>query len=93
MFQRVYSFLKDYIVWRFRGETTCVLDYIWHEVKGKRGFKTYTYQKLAEEFVDFNEMHPYTSTQEIIDWVKECHRNISVRAYSSTYKKIHETYC
>ena len=42
---------------------------------------------MAEEFVDFNEMHPYTSTQEIIDWVKECHRNISVRAYSSTYKK------
>ena len=76
-------FLDDKNKLKVRGDATCVLDYIWHEVKGKRGFKTYTYQKLAEEFVDFNEMHPYMSTQEI----KECHSNISVHAYSSTYKK------
>ena len=27
------------------------------------------------------------STQEVVDWAKECHPNISVHAYDSTYKK------
>ena len=72
---------------KVRGEDTCVIDYIWHEVKGKRGFKTYTYEKLSEELIDYCDMYPFMSTQEIIDWVKDCHNNISVHAYMATYKK------
>lgn len=72
---------------KVRGKDTCVTDYLWHEVKGKRGFKTYTYEKLSEELIDFAESYPFMSTQERIDWVQECHSNISVHAYTSTYKK------
>ena len=72
---------------KVRRKDTCVIDYLWHEVKGKRGFKTYTYEKLSEELIDFAESYPFMSTQEIIDWVQECHSNISVHAYTSTYKK------
>lgn len=42
---------------------------------------------MSEELVDYCNMYPFTSTQEIIDWVKDCHPNISVHAYSSTYNK------
>ena len=27
------------------------------------------------------------STQEVVNWAKECHPNISIHAYDSTYKK------
>lgn len=72
---------------KVRGKDTCVIDYLWHEGKGKRGFKTYTYEKLSEKLIDFAESYPFMSTQEIIDWVQECHSIISVHAYTSTYKK------
>lgn len=72
---------------KIHGSETCVIDYIWHEVKGKRGFKTYTYEKLSEELSDYAAMFPYMSTQEIVDWIKDCHSNISLHSYTATYKK------
>ena len=35
------------------GDNTCVLDYVWDQVKGKRGFKTYNYDKLKAELYSF----------------------------------------
>lgn len=72
---------------KVRGPDTCVLDYIWHEVKGKRAFKTYTYEKLSDELVEYSSDYPFMSTQEIVDWIKACHNNISLHAYTATYKK------
>ena len=74
---------------KIHGSETCVIDYIWHEVKGQRGFKTYTYEKLSDELskYDTTEEFPYLSTQEIVNWIRECHSNISVHAYTATYKK------
>ena len=72
---------------KVRGTDTCVLDYIWHEVKGKRGFKTYTYEKLSNELVEYSSDYPFMSTQEIVDWIKGCQNNISLHAYTTTYKK------
>lgn len=33
---------------RSHGEKTCVLDYVWNQCRGKRGFKTCTHDNLKE---------------------------------------------
>lgn len=38
---------------KVRGEDIFVIDYLWHEVKGKKGFKTYTCEKLSDELIDY----------------------------------------
>ena len=80
-------FLDNKNKFRVQGSDTSFIDYLWHEVKGKRGFKTYTYEKLSEELVEYADMYPFMSIQEIIDWIKNCHSNISLHAYSCSYKK------
>ena len=72
---------------RARRKNTCVLDYIWSQVRGQKGFKYYTYEKLKEELYSYAQDAPFISTQEIISWARECHPNVSVHAYDSTYKK------
>ena len=72
---------------KLRDTDTCVVDYIWEEVGGKRSFKTYTYEKLYNELSEYATNFPLMSTQEIIDWVRNCHNNVSLHAYSATYKK------
>ena len=32
-----------------RGNNTCMVDFVWHNCKGKKGFQKYTYQKLFDE--------------------------------------------
>lgn len=70
-----------------RGDNTCMIDFIWHQCQNKVGFKRYTYQKLKEELSEFTTSFPFMSTQEVVNWAKECHPNISIHAYDSTYKK------
>lgn len=67
-------------------ENSCVIDYVWDQVKGKRGFKTYTYEKLK------NEIYKYVNgtminTEELINWTKDCHSNVSIHAFDSRYRK------
>ena len=31
-----------------RGENTCMVDFVWHNYKGKKGFQKYSYQKLSQ---------------------------------------------
>ena len=96
------SFLKNHQMGRFKLESyfldnkkrfkvrtseTCVIDYIWSQVRGKPGFKTYDYDKLSDDLGDYSEMRPYMNTDEIIDWIKNCHHNISLHAYTCTYKQ------
>ena len=64
-----------------------MIDYIWSQVRGKPGFKTYDYDKLYEELVDYGSIMPDMDTDEIIDWIKNCHSNISLHAYTCTYKQ------
>lgn len=70
-----------------RGDNTCMIDFIWHQCQNKVGFKRYTYQKLKEELSEFTTSCPFMSTQEVVDWAKEFHPNISIHAYDSTCKK------
>ena len=74
---------------KVHGSNSCVLDYLWHEIKGRRGFKTYTYEKLSDElaYYDTTGEFPLLSTQEIVNWMKAKHSNISLHAYTCTYKK------
>ena len=73
---------------KVRDDYTCVIDYIWSEIKGKHGFKKYTYDSLVDELADYSTSRPFMSTQEIINWVKEHNpSNISVHAYTATYTK------
>ena len=58
---------------KVRDDYTCVIDYIWSEIKGKHGFKKYTYDSLADELADYSTSRSFMSTQEIINWVKEHH--------------------
>ena len=63
-----------------RGDNTCMIDFIWHQCQNKVGFKRYTYQKLKEELSEFTTSFPFMSTQEVVNWAKECHPNISIHA-------------
>ena len=40
------------------GEKSCVLDYIWNEVRFKKGFKKYDYEKLKDELYSYVENPP-----------------------------------
>ena len=51
------------------GESSCVLDYVWDQVKGKRGFMTYDYDKLKEELYSYASEKPIINTEELIDTV------------------------
>ena len=71
-----------------RGNNTCMVDFVWHNCKGKKGFQKYTYQKLYDELeVYASASFPRMSTQELVDWAKACHPNVSIHAYDSTWRK------
>ena len=77
---------------RQTGENTCVIDYIWSQCRGRRGFKMYTFDEkntlnLCEELQDYATNYPMMNTDEIIRWAKECHYNVSVYAHDAKYKK------
>ena len=69
------------------GENTCMVDFVWHNCKGKTGFQKCTYQKLSDELEEYTASFPMMSTQELIDWAKACHPNVSIHAYDSTWRK------
>ena len=71
-----------------RGNNTCLVDFVWHNCKGKKGFQKYTYQKLYDEMEVYGSASfPMMSAQELIDWAKACHPNVSIHAYDSTWRK------
>ena len=70
-----------------RGDNTCMVDFVWHNCKGKKGFQKYTYQKLSDELREYAANFPMMSTQELIDWTKKCHPNVGIHAYDSTWRK------
>lgn len=75
------------------GETTCVVDYVWDQVRGKRGFRSYDYEKLKSELYSYapidimQYLEPKLNTESLIMWAKECHPNVSIHAFDSCYKK------
>ena len=77
------------------GVNTCVIDYVWDQVQGKRGFKTYDYDKLKSEIYEYIPEGDMISTEELINWAKECHANVSIHAFDSRYKKFitHTNHC
>ena len=68
------------------GENTCVIDYVWDQVKGKRGFKAYEYDKLKNEIYDFVPEGDMISTEELINWAKECNPRVSIHAFDCRYR-------
>ena len=70
-----------------RGDNTCMVDFVWHNCQGKKGFQKYTYQKLTDELEVYAPSFPMMSTQELVTWAKECHPNVSIHAYDSTWRK------
>ena len=69
------------------GENTCVVDYVWNQVRGKRGFKRYTYDKLKNEIYSFVCEGDMINTDELINCSKACHPNVSIHAFDCRYKK------
>ena len=45
-----------------RGDNTCMIDFVWHNCKGKKGFQKYTYQKLSDELQEYAAHFPMMST-------------------------------
>ena len=71
-----------------RGDNTCMVDFVWHNCKGKKGFQKYAYQKLSDEMEVYGSASvPMMSAQELVDWAKACHPNVSIHAYDSTWRK------
>ena len=52
-------FLDNENKFRVRNTDTCVIDYIWSQVRSQRGFETYTYEKLSEELVEYADVSVY----------------------------------
>ena len=69
------------------GNNTCVVDYVWDQVRGKHGFKTYTYEKLKKEIYNYVEEGDMINTQELINWLNNCHDNVSLHAFDSRYSR------
>ena len=73
------------------GENICVVDFIWDQCRGKRGFRSYDYNKLRDELNQFTFLKDIKNygmnTSEIIDWIKECHPNVSLHAFDAKYEK------
>lgn len=70
------------------GKNTCVVDHIWEQVRGKRGFQSYDYDKLKTEIYKFVDNSPRVITEEVVNLAKECHTNVSMHAFDPTYKKL-----
>lgn len=45
------------------GKDTCVVDYVWDQVRDKKGFKTYSYDKLKNEIYEFVYEAPMINTE------------------------------
>ena len=69
------------------GINTCVIDYVWDQVRGQRGFKTYTYEKLKSEIYENVPEGDMISTEELINWANDCHDNVSIHAFDCRYRK------
>ena len=89
--------LESYLLNKQRpiGVNTCVIDYIWDQVRGQRGFKTYTYEKLKDEIYSFVPEGDMINTEELIDWARNCHHNVSIHAFDCRYHKFitHSKHC
>ena len=68
------------------GVNTCVVDYVWGQVKGKRGFKPYDYNKIKNEIYGLVPEGDMINNEELINWVRACHNNVSIHAFDSRYK-------
>ena len=64
-----------------------MIDFVWHNCKGKKGIQKYTYQKLSDELQEYAAHFPMMSTQELVEWAKTCHPDASIHAYDSTGRK------
>ena len=61
---------------------------MWDQVKSKKRFKSYDYEKLKEVYRYVHEDEPpVISTEELRDWARKHHINVSIHAYDSAYRK------
>ena len=45
-----------------RGDNTCMVDFVWHNCKGEKGFQKYTYQKVSDEIEEYSANFPMMTT-------------------------------
>lgn len=62
-----------------------MVDFVWYNCKDRKGFQKYTYQKLSDELEEYAGYFPLMSTQELVEWAKKCHPNVSIYVYDSTW--------
>ena len=83
--------LKSYLLNKQRpikshSVNSCVIDYVWDQVRGSRGFKTYSYEKLKNEIYMYVPEGDMISTEELTNWAKT-HDNISIHAFDCRHRK------
>ena len=59
----------------------------WYNCKGKKGFQKYLYQKLSDELEEYAARFPMMTAQELVEWARHCHPNVSIHVYDSTWRK------
>ena len=64
-----------------------MVDFVWYNCKGKKGFQKYTYQKLNDELEEYAANFPMMTTQELVEWARHFHPSVSIHAYDSTWRK------
>lgn len=50
-----------------RGKDSCVIDYVWSQVRAQRGFKTYHYEKHGNEIYSYVSNPLRISTKELLN--------------------------
>lgn len=63
-----------------------LIDYVRDQVRNKGRFLRYDYEKLKNEIYKFLNNPSKVSTEELMNWAKECHTNVSIHSFDSTYK-------
>lgn len=79
--------LRDQKKIKSYGDNTRVFYYVWNQVKGKRGFKSYNYKKLKYEICSYVLNASRVTSEGLVHWVRDCHGHVSLHAFDSTYKK------
>ena len=60
---------------------------VWYNCKGKKGFQKYLYQKLSDELEEYAARFPMMTAQELVEWARHCHPNVSIHVYDSAWRK------
>ena len=69
------------------GTVWCSLELFGTTARVRKEFQKYSYQKLSDELEEYGASFPMMTAQELVEWARHYHPNVSIHAYDSTWRK------